>query len=122
MSKAVELGAAKLVFATILLVTLGAITSRAAAACISEPVSFGAFAYDEVLVSGSNGALSDRSAAKALNEANGMNLAARECGRALEALKQEYRLPNNFHGRIASSGDYLDEAGKVIDNILGYLP
>lgn len=40
------------------------------------------------------------SMAKALNEALGCNVHAREWGRALEALKAERGLPNNFHGNV----------------------
>jgi stage V sporulation protein SpoVS len=60
--------------------------------------------------------------ANALNEATGMNLARREWGRALEALKAEHGLPPGFHGSITSAGGYLDEAGKLIDSLLGYVP
>jgi filamentous hemagglutinin len=60
--------------------------------------------------------------AKALNEATGRNLSRRDWGRALETLKREHGLPPGHHGTITSRGDYLDEAGKFIDNLLGYLP
>ncbi|WP_437956878.1 SpvB/TcaC N-terminal domain-containing protein [Sorangium sp. So ce119] len=60
--------------------------------------------------------------AQGLNEALGMNLSRREWGRALEALKTERGLPPNFHGKILSSGDYVDEVGNVIDNLLAYVP
>jgi RHS repeat-associated protein len=60
--------------------------------------------------------------AKALNEVAGRNLSPREWGRALEALKKELGFANNHHGKITSTGDYLDEAGKFIGNLLDYLP
>ena len=49
-----------------------------------------------------------------------LNLAPRVWGRALEALKKANSLPNNFHGKIASSGAYWDAAGKFIGNIMEY--
>lgn len=60
--------------------------------------------------------------AKGLNEAAGTKLAPREWGRALEALKDANSLPPRFHGKITSTGDYLDKAGKFIGSILEYLP
>lgn len=60
--------------------------------------------------------------AKALNEALSLSLHPREWGRALEALKQEFNLPNDFHGVIKESGEYLDKAGKVIGNLVDFLP
>ena len=77
-------------------------------------------ATPRILQSGGNRITS--ATAKALNEFADTSLSRREWGRALEALKAEQRLPNNFHGKITSTGDYLDSAGKFIDNIMNYLP
>ena len=60
--------------------------------------------------------------ARGLNEYFGLSLHRREWGRALEALKKEFLLPNKHHGSILSNGDYLDTTGKVNDNHLGYIP
>lgn len=62
------------------------------------------------------------STANALNEATGLNLTRREWGRALEALKRNSFLPNNHHGRILSNGDYVDDAGEILGNLLDFLP
>jgi filamentous hemagglutinin len=58
----------------------------------------------------------------ALNELAETNLSRREWGRMLEALKKDLGLPNNHHGKITSMGDYLDQAGEFIGNLLEYLP
>lgn len=63
----------------------------------------------------------DESTARGLDEASGMNLPRREWGRALERLKKGNDLPNNHHGRILSTGDYLNDAGKCVGNLLDYL-
>jgi len=42
-------------------------------------------------------------------------------GKALEQLKKVNGYPSNYHGKICINGDYLDKAGKYIDNILDYL-
>jgi len=63
----------------------------------------------------------EKRTASALNEALGETLQPREWGRALEALKQEQSLPNNFHGKILSNGDYLDKAGNYLGSLLDYL-
>ncbi|GJM40919.1 MAG: hypothetical protein DHS20C20_12010 [Ardenticatenaceae bacterium] len=62
------------------------------------------------------------STARELNELAGKNLSRREWGRILEALKREHGLPNNHHGSITPSGNYIDEFGNVIDNLLDYIP
>jgi hypothetical protein len=62
-----------------------------------------------------------KSTARALNGEFGLDLKPREWGRALEALKRFEQLPNNHHGRIMSNGDYVDEAGNVIGNLIDYL-
>jgi hypothetical protein len=61
-------------------------------------------------------------AAQALNELAETNLSRREWGRMLEALKGDLGLPNNHHGKITSMGDYLDQAGEFLGNLLEYLP
>lgn len=63
-----------------------------------------------------------RGTAKALNELTGQSLSRREWGRSLEALKEANDLPNAHHGKILANGDYADDAGVVIDNIIDYLP
>jgi RHS repeat-associated protein len=62
-----------------------------------------------------------KGAAKALNKAFNKNLSPREWGRALEALKSENNVPNNFHGQIMSNGDFVGN-GETIGNIGDYLP
>jgi len=63
-----------------------------------------------------------KATADVLNKAFGKSLHSREWGRALEQLKRANSLPNDFHGGITASGDYVDAAGNVIDNIGNYLP
>lgn len=63
----------------------------------------------------------NESTARGLNDALGMNLPRREWGRALEKLKKLNDLPNNHHGRILSSGDYVNDAGHYLGNLLEYL-
>lgn len=61
--------------------------------------------------------------ARRLNEALGQKLSRREWGRALEALKQDRFLPNNFHGRILSTGEYVNpHTGESFGNFLWYTP
>jgi hypothetical protein len=63
------------------------------------------------------------STANSLNKAHGLNLRPREWGRALEALKRYFRLPNNHHGKLMESGDYFDAVtGEYFGNLLDYLP
>jgi hypothetical protein len=60
--------------------------------------------------------------AKALNELAGTNLARREWGKLLEMLKRTNGFGNSHHGAITSTGDYLDDTGAFVDNLLEYLP
>jgi hypothetical protein len=69
----------------------------------------------------SGGRTITQATARALNNASELRLSSREWGRALEDLKDAHGLPNNFHGKITNTGDYLDEAGKFIDSILAYI-
>lgn len=63
------------------------------------------------------------STARGLNEALGQNLSRREWGRTLEALKKDRFLPNDFHGRILSTGDYVNpHTGESLGNLLWYTP
>lgn len=64
----------------------------------------------------------NKSTANLLNKYFGENLSSREWGRALEALKSDNILRNDFHGRILDNGDYVDDTGNVIGNIGDYLP
>jgi len=42
---------------------------------------------------------------------------------ALRLIREEYRLPNSFHGNIAANGDYINPAnGTVLGNIYNYIP
>jgi Pre-toxin TG len=59
--------------------------------------------------------------AQALNEFSDMDLTPREWGRALESLKGEHSLSPSHHGKILANGDYADESGNVIDNLLHYI-
>ena len=60
--------------------------------------------------------------ANALNKIAGVSLKPREWGRALESLKNTNGLKPGHHGKILENGDYLDDVGNIVDNILGYLP
>jgi filamentous hemagglutinin len=61
--------------------------------------------------------------ARKLNEYFGLNLHPREWGRALEALKREWDLPNNHHGEIHEDGTYTENKGKrTFGNLADYLP
>jgi len=62
-----------------------------------------------------------KQAAKALNQFFGKNLTTREWGRALEAMKDDEGLGNNFHGQIKDNGDVF-ENGKFVGNLAQYLP
>jgi filamentous hemagglutinin len=62
------------------------------------------------------------STAKALNEATGKNLTARDWGRAVEELKQSEGLPPNSHGTIMNNGDYISANGVNLGNLTHYLP
>lgn len=64
----------------------------------------------------------NKSTANTLNVRLGENLTSREWGRALESLKKDNGLRNDFHGRILDNGDYIDNAGKIIGNIGDFLP
>lgn len=60
--------------------------------------------------------------AAALNKANGLDLARREWGRALELLKGHALLRNDFHGQILSNGDYVHATtGEWFGNLLSYI-
>ena len=73
-----------------------------------------------VLQSGGN--TLNKSTANALNESLGESMTNREWGRALEALKKDNGLRNDFHGRILDNGNYVDKSGNVIGNIGDYVP
>jgi hypothetical protein len=49
------------------------------------------------------------------------NLTRGDWGRALEALKNEYGRPADYHGWISAAGVHCDRAGEVIDVIANYL-
>lgn len=63
----------------------------------------------------------DERTANGLNEHFDQDLNRREWGKALEEMKKETGLRNDFHGRIMSNGDYVSPQGSVIDNIGGYI-
>jgi filamentous hemagglutinin len=50
-----------------------------------------------------------------------MSLHSREWGRSLEQLKKYERLRNDHHGMINRAGDYLDDTGNFLGNLLDYL-
>ena len=54
--------------------------------------------------------------------ADDKNLSRREWRRALEALKRDAGLPGSHHGKIRANGDYVDDAGEVIGNLLEFTP
>ena len=60
--------------------------------------------------------------AQLLNEQFDMNLHRRDWGRALEALKDFVGQPGQLHGKIMSDGTLVDETGRVIGNILDFIP
>jgi hypothetical protein len=62
-----------------------------------------------------------KSTARALNDFHEMSLHSREWGRSLEKLKKFEGLRNDHHGMINRAGDYLDDAGNFIGNLLDYL-
>ncbi len=64
----------------------------------------------------------NKNTARILNDQLGVNLTSREWGRALEALKKDNGLRNDFHGRILDNGYYIDDAGNIIGSIEDYLP
>lgn len=59
---------------------------------------------------------------KALNERFGTKLSKGEWGRALEDLKKDAGLRNDFHGKIFSDGSYGSSITNVLGNISHYLP
>jgi hypothetical protein len=61
------------------------------------------------------------STANALNANFNTNYARREWGRALEALKETWDLPNDHHGRIYADGSYTDEDGWIYGNLSEYV-
>ena len=61
-------------------------------------------------------------AARQLNETFGVNLSKREWGRALEALKRDNGLRNDFHGNLFSDGSYGYDLSDIIGNLSDYLP
>jgi|GEM_PF-6555580 len=61
-------------------------------------------------------------AARELNKTFGTNFNRREWGRALEALKKERRLRNDFHGRLFSDGSYGSDLDEIVGNVRDYLP
>jgi hypothetical protein len=73
---------------------------------------------EDILQAGSN-KIKDATA-KALNDYHGVDLAPREWGRKVEALKKENLLRNDHHGKIRRDGAYLSSDGQVIDYITDY--
>jgi RHS repeat-associated protein len=81
-----------------------------------------AMAVVTTLQSGNSNTI-NKNTAKALNEHFGESLEPREWGRALEGLKQNEGLPNDFHGKILSNGNFVNpDTGAIIGNIGDYLP
>ena len=51
-----------------------------------------------------------------------LNLTKEQGRNAIHALKREFNLPNNFHGKIMGNGDYIHpNTGKVIGNLFNYV-
>ncbi len=97
------------------------ISAAARAAPVARSVGAAAYRIGRVLQGGQRTVTN--STARALNRELGRQLPRREWGRALEALKEDLRLPPNFHGRITSTGAYLHpETGEVLGNLLWYIP
>jgi len=78
-----------------------------------------AAAESRVLQSGGN--TMESGTANALNKYFEVTLDRKIWGRALEALKKDAGLRNEFHGRILRNGNYVDANGKLIGNIGDYL-
>ncbi|MFN7889963.1 MAG: polymorphic toxin-type HINT domain-containing protein [Pirellula sp.] len=74
---------------------------------------------DDILQTGGHTIL--KSTARALNEFHDMSLHSREWGRSLEQLKKYEGLRNDHHGMINRAGDYLDDTGNFLGNLLDYL-
>jgi len=51
----------------------------------------------------------------------GLNLTKQQGKYAIESVKKANGLRNDFHGKIMSNGDVLDDMGRLIDNLLDYL-
>jgi hypothetical protein len=52
-----------------------------------------------------------------------LGLTKEQAKRAIEALKKDLRLPNNFHQKIMSNGDVVNShTGEVIGNLYHYVP
>ena len=52
-----------------------------------------------------------------------LGLSKDQSKQALEKLKSDLVLPNDFHGKIQSNGDYIDpNTGDVLGNLKDYLP
>jgi RHS repeat-associated protein len=75
----------------------------------------------EVRILQNGGATITNRTAQALNDVSGLSLNRRDWGRAVEALKKGAGLPNNSHGRITATGDYLDSQGSFIGSLFDYL-
>jgi hypothetical protein len=60
--------------------------------------------------------------ANALNDSLGMSVGRRDWGRALEELKRDLGLPGDHHGRIMSTGEYLDDSGNLLGRLQDYVP
>jgi hypothetical protein len=50
-----------------------------------------------------------------------LKLTKEQAKKAIEALKKFAGKGNNFHGKIMSNGDVLDDAGRVIGNIYDFI-
>ena len=50
-----------------------------------------------------------------------LNLTKQQGKYAIESMKKANGLRNDFHGKIMSNGDILDDMGRLIDNLLDYL-
>jgi hypothetical protein len=50
-----------------------------------------------------------------------VSLKPREWRRALESLKGANNLGPSHHGKVLENGDYVDDLGNVIDNLLDYI-
>jgi len=51
-----------------------------------------------------------------------LGLSKEQGKQAIEAMKKDRLVPNDFHGKILANGEVLDSAGNAIGNVYDYLP
>ena len=51
-----------------------------------------------------------------------LGLSKEQGKQAIEAMKKDRLVPNDFHGKILANGEVLDSAGNALGNVYDYLP